>query len=87
MGIQSSDTMQSRVQVGMHEFTVLVDSGFTHNFFSATSVKTVGMALCPRQHFTAIMANANASHASAFASASYFTWTMKLFMSMVMLSH
>lgn len=56
-GIQSGDTMQLHVRVGTHEFTALVDSGSTHNFFSAIAVQTTGMTLSPRQNLTVVVAN------------------------------
>lgn len=57
MGIQSSDTMQLRIRVGTHEFIALVNSGSTHNFSSAATVKSTEMTLSPRQHLTVAVAN------------------------------
>jgi hypothetical protein len=38
-GVRTDDTLQVRVQVGEKEFTVLVDTGSTHNFFSTQAAQ------------------------------------------------
>jgi hypothetical protein len=38
-GVRTDDTMQVRVQVGEKEFTSLIDTGSTHNFFSAQAAQ------------------------------------------------
>jgi hypothetical protein len=38
-GVRTEDTMQIRVQVGEQEFTALIDTGSTHNFFSAQAAQ------------------------------------------------
>lgn len=38
-GVRNDDTMQVRVQVGEKEFTDLIDTGSTHNFFSTQAAQ------------------------------------------------
>jgi hypothetical protein len=40
-GVRTEDTMQVRIQVGDKEFTALIDTGSTHNFFSAQAAHAV----------------------------------------------
>jgi hypothetical protein len=38
-GVRTADTQQVRVQVGDQEFTALIDTGSTHNFFSTQAAQ------------------------------------------------
>jgi hypothetical protein len=38
-GVRTEDTMQVKVQVGEQEFTALIDTGSTHNFFSSQAAQ------------------------------------------------
>jgi hypothetical protein len=40
-GIRTDDSLQIRVQVGDHEFTALIDTGSTYNFFSTKAAQAV----------------------------------------------
>lgn len=42
-GIRTKDTMQLRVQIDAYEFTVLLDSGSTHNFVSIPVAQRAGL--------------------------------------------
>ena len=43
-GIRAKDTMQVRVRISAHAFTVLLDSGSTHNFVSIPAAQRANLA-------------------------------------------
>jgi hypothetical protein len=43
-GVRTDDTMQVCVQVGDKTFTVLIDTGSTHNFFSPQAAQTAKLS-------------------------------------------
>lgn len=45
IGIRGTTTMQLRVRIGVHKFTVLLDSGFTHNFISVDAARRADLLL------------------------------------------
>jgi hypothetical protein len=51
-GIRVEKTMQLPVQIGMHKFTALLDSGSTHNFIDVNAARRAGLQVddCPGTH-------------------------------------
>jgi len=56
-GVSVRDTMQIRVSVGAAVFTVLLDSGSTHNFIAEEAALRSGLPMQRRPRLTATVAN------------------------------
>jgi hypothetical protein len=66
-GIRTKDTMQFRVQVGDKEFTTLIDSGSTHNFFSNQASQAVGLHFEEGTSARVVVANGDRAPCSGIA--------------------
>jgi hypothetical protein len=56
-GVRTANTMQVRVQVGSQEFTALVDSGSTHNFFSHKAAQAANIQFQANTGARVVVAN------------------------------
>jgi hypothetical protein len=56
-GVRTANTMQVRVQVGSQEFTALIDSGSTHNFFSHKAAQAANIQFQANTGARVVVAN------------------------------
>jgi hypothetical protein len=56
-GVRTANTMQVRVQVGNQEFTALIDSGSTHNFFSHKAAQAANIQFQANTGARVVVAN------------------------------
>jgi hypothetical protein len=66
-GIRTDDTLQIRVQVGEHEFTALIDTGSTHNFFSTKAAQAVQLQFKANTGTRVVVANGDRVPCSGLA--------------------
>jgi hypothetical protein len=58
-GWSTAKTMRIMARIGNHELTVLIDSGFTHNFISERIANWLHLPVIPTQPFNVKVANGN----------------------------
>jgi hypothetical protein len=56
-GVRTANTMQVRVQVGSQEFTALIDSGSTHNFFGHKATQAANIQFQANTGTRVVVAN------------------------------